>query len=188
MDNLTSSVFRPEALRRYGGEYDRAVLPRLVSPRTFLALWALLGLLLAAGGGAWAARVPQYASGTAVIVPPERGGPDGGALTAVAFLPPEHLARLRPGQTAFLDLEGPGQRAARPIVAVAPEILGPDAARQRFGADVASFVTRPAAVATVDPAPLPGGSAGAYPGSVYQAEVQVGSRRLLALVGRLFGG
>jgi hypothetical protein len=44
------SIFRAEAVRRYIQNHEEAVLPRLICPRTFLYLWILLGLLLAAGG------------------------------------------------------------------------------------------------------------------------------------------
>ena len=50
MEDVKRSVFRPETLRRYMEDRDRAVLPRWVSPRTFIALWVVLGLLVAAGG------------------------------------------------------------------------------------------------------------------------------------------
>ena len=43
-------IFRTDAVRRYIEGQQRAVLPRLVCPRTFLYLWILLGLLLLAGG------------------------------------------------------------------------------------------------------------------------------------------
>ena len=50
MEESRRPVFRPEALRRYTEGRDRALPLRWVSPRTFVALWVVLGLLVAAGG------------------------------------------------------------------------------------------------------------------------------------------
>jgi len=44
------SIFRPEALRRYAENQEKAILPRLVNPRAFIALWLLLGVCLFAAG------------------------------------------------------------------------------------------------------------------------------------------
>lgn len=53
-------IFRADAVRRYLEGQHRAVLPRLVCPRTFLYLWILLALLLLAGGlMTWFASGPQ---------------------------------------------------------------------------------------------------------------------------------
>lgn len=43
------SLYRARALQAWTGRRDRAVFPRLVSPRLFAALWAALALLGAAG-------------------------------------------------------------------------------------------------------------------------------------------
>jgi hypothetical protein len=47
------SIFRPEALRRYGESREHSVLPRLVCPRSFRYLWLLLAILLAVGFVVW---------------------------------------------------------------------------------------------------------------------------------------
>lgn len=52
-------IFRADAVRRYIQSQQRAVLPRLICPRTFLYLWVLLALLLlAASLVTWLARRP----------------------------------------------------------------------------------------------------------------------------------
>src|SRR5688572_16984073 len=120
-------IFRPAAIERYAGGRDKAVLPRLVSPRTFLALWALLGLLATAGVAAWSARTPVYASGPAVVLEPR----DNGVAVAVV-LPAVYHPLLRAGQPVFLDVSGGSRRVRRSIVMVEPQIISPDAARRRF--------------------------------------------------------
>jgi hypothetical protein len=194
MSDARRDVFRDRALRRYVDDRERAVLPRLVSPRTFLALWLLLGLLAGVGFVAWSTRVPVYAAGPAIVVTrkDEHRSEPGGVV--IVFLPAESLPHLRAGQTVYLDLDGAGARLARPILNVEPEISSPSHARRRFALDAvaAEAVGTPAAVVIVDPTPLPSGlPPTAYEGAVYRGQVQIATRRalsLLPLVGALVGG
>jgi hypothetical protein len=43
------SIFRAEALQRYAQNQEKVVLPHLVSPRAFVYLWLLAGLIMVAG-------------------------------------------------------------------------------------------------------------------------------------------
>lgn len=43
------AIFRSEAIRYYLEEQEKIVLPRLVSPHTFIYLWIVAVLLMAAG-------------------------------------------------------------------------------------------------------------------------------------------
>ena len=45
MNEMPKNVFRARSLRRYAEQREQAVLPQFVSPKVFLALWLLLGLL-----------------------------------------------------------------------------------------------------------------------------------------------
>ena len=187
-------IFRVDALRRYEQSREEPVLPRLVSPRTFIYLWSLLGLLVVSGFLAWFAQVPMYTSGSAVVVDGRGKTPSiGNEVLVVAFVPPEHLWRLRAGQTLFLQFDGGGKRIGRSIIAVEPEISSPDGAQSRFAlnAGTAPAITQPSAVAIARLAPLSAGlPAAAYVGSVYRAEIEIGSRRvisLLPLIGQFFG-
>lgn len=184
------SIFRPAAVRRYVQSREESVFPRLISPRTFIYLWILLGLLVASGLVAWFAQVPVYTSGLAVVVDwrgKARHIDDDVVL--VAFLPPEHL---QVGQNLLMQFDATSERLSRPIIAVEPEISSPDAARKRFALEggAALAITQPAVVAIAQLEPVPTDlPASAYVGSVYRVDVQVGSRRvisLLPLVGQLF--
>jgi hypothetical protein len=188
------SILRVDAIRRYARSREEAVLPRFVSPHTFVCLWILLGLLVASGFIAWCAQVPVYASGPAVVVDGRDKTPSiHEDFVVVAFLPTEHLSRLRVGQTMFLALDPAGRRLSRPILAVEPEISSPDAAQKRFAlhAGAALTLSQPVAVAIArwesPPTRLPASS---YAGSVYHVDIEVGSRRVMALlpfVGQFFG-
>ncbi|NJL43453.1 MAG: hypothetical protein HC935_09450 [Pseudanabaena sp. SU_2_4] len=126
----TRSIFRDDAVRRYIESRERAVLPRLVSPQIFLYLWALLGLVATSGLFAWFAKIPVYASGTAVVTRwqsqiSQTEGIDK-VPVLVVFLPPQYLSRLRPQQELFLKFAGIGDRFSRTILAVDTEIRSPD--------------------------------------------------------------
>jgi hypothetical protein len=49
MKSASRQIFRPDAVRRYIENQQKAVLPRCMGPHTFLYLWTLLGLLVLAG-------------------------------------------------------------------------------------------------------------------------------------------
>jgi hypothetical protein len=179
------SIYRAEAVRRYAQAREKSVLPRFVSPRTVLYLWFLLALLLASGFVAWLSSVPLYASGPAAVVERHHGGDAlSDDVVLVAFLPPENLSRLSPGQMLFVDLDGRGERVGMPVSAVEPEIMSPDLARQRYGLSswAGRVITQPAAVsiARLDRPPA-GRHSVTYVGSTYWVDVEVGSRRVISL-------
>ena len=193
VNTANRSIFRADAVRRHMQGRERSVLPRFISPRTFICLWVLLGLFLASGLVAWLTRVPVFTSGPAVVVDRDTDTPDmNEGVAIVAFLPPEDLSRLRVGQRMFFRYDRTGERVSRPIIAIEREITSPAAAQRRFdlSAGAAQTITRPAAVAVASlgplPAPLP---AHAYVGSVNRVDVEIGTRRVISLVplvGRLF--
>ena len=197
MSTTNRSIFRSDAVQRYIEARQKAILPRFVRPRVFAFMWLLLGLLLISGVTAWVAQVPIYAQGVGVVVHDaapfsENENQNEDQMAVVAFLPPEQLTHLHSGQTLFLHLTEQ-ERVSRSIVAVEPEIMSPAAAQKAFAlTDGAAMVIRqPSAVVQVPLQPLPNDwAASVYAGSVYQVEVEVGSRRvvsLLPVVGDFFG-
>lgn len=194
MTDIDRSIFRVDAVRHYAASKEKAVLPRIVAPGTMIYLWILIGLLLCAGIITWNTQVPVYASGSAVIVT-ERDEKSPVAQDNTFFLvsvPPEYLSRLHAGQRLFLRSGSTNVMASRPIVAVEPEISSPDALQRRFNlsAGAASAITRPSAVAIASLEPPPSGlPVSTYTGSVYEADVEIGTRRaisFLPLVNRFF--
>jgi len=197
MNSTNRSIFRSDAVQRYIEARQKAILPRFVRPRMFAFMWLLLGLLLASGVTAWMTQVPIYVQGVGVVV--HDGAPSSeneheneDQMAVVAFLPPEQLSHLHSGQTLFLHLTEQ-ERVSRSIVAVEPEIISPAAAQKAFGLTegAAMAILQPSAVVEVPLEPLPKDWAlSAYAGTVYQVEVEVGSRRLVSLlpvVGDFFG-
>src|SRR5260221_7076350 len=150
MNGTRRLIFRSEALRRYAQSRERPILLRLIAPPTFLCLWVLLGLLVMSGIVAWFAQVPVYTSGSAVVVDWKGSSPAiHDAVVLVVFLPAEDLSHLRIGQVLFLKLNPTGERVSRPLIAVEPEIVGPDAAQRQFALSALSarVITGPSAVA-----------------------------------------
>ncbi|MGB0384360.1 MAG: hypothetical protein ACPGWR_06005 [Ardenticatenaceae bacterium] len=209
MSTTNRSIFRSDAVQRYIEARQKAILPRFVRPRVFAFMWLLLGLLLMSGVTAWVAQVPIYAPGVALAVVVDDRVPSSenerenehenehedenqDQVAVVAFLPPEQLTHLHRGQTLFLQLTEQ-ERVSRSIVAVEPEIMSPAAAQKAFALTdgAAMLIRQPSAVVQVPLEPLPNDwAASVYAGSVYQVEVEVGSRRLVSLlpvVGEFFG-
>ncbi len=55
MNENPNAVFRTSSLRRHAEEQVQDDLPRFISPRIFLALWLLVGMLVGAGVAIWLA-------------------------------------------------------------------------------------------------------------------------------------
>lgn len=201
MKNSRRSIFRDDAVRRYVESREQTVLPRLVSPRTFIYLWFLLGLLGMSSIIAWFARVPVYASGSAVVVRwNKKNAPED--IVVAAFFPPQYLSRLRTTQKLFLHFDAMSisgafqneNRFNRSVIAVKPEISSPDVVQKQFAlsSGAAQRITQPAAVVIAQLKPIPTGlPASTYLGSVGRADFEVGSQRavsLLPLIGHFFAG
>jgi hypothetical protein len=199
MDDSKSSIFRASAVERHLQRQEETVLPRFISPPTWVCLWLLLGLLMAGGIVVWSAKTPVFTSGSALIsVWPERldsvyGQVGPGEMVVIAFLPPEYLSRLQIGQTLFLQPDRAGGRLGSKVIGVMPDVVSPEAARKMFAINAGGVrpLTQPSAVAIarfeLPPASPPATS---YAGSVYNVEVEVGSRRVISflpLIGHFFG-
>lgn len=185
MHDTARSIFRHDALRRYGEGREQSVLPRLVAPRTFRYLWYLVGLLLLSGLVAWSAPVPTYATGPAVVVrlpSTTQGAPE--SMMVIAFFPPQHCSHVRAARTLLLHFDTLGDRLNRPILAVEPEVASPEVAQQRFALPPGATLgmTWPATVVIAPLEPLPASvPASAYLGSIGRATVHVGSQQVVSL-------
>jgi hypothetical protein len=185
MDDTARSIFRHDALHRYGEGREQSVLPRLVAPRTFRYLWCLVGLLLLSGIVVWSVPVPTCAAGPAVVIRRQsttQGAPE--RMMVVAFFSPQYRSRVQTARTLLLHFDVLGARLNRPILAVGPEVASPEVVQQRFALppDALSGMTWPATVVMAPLEPLPAGvPASAYLGSIGRATVPAESRRIVAL-------
>ncbi len=162
---------------------EKDVVPHLISWPIIVSLWCLLGGLFAAGFFAWYAQVPTYVSGTGIII--AKGDmlqPAYEKTVAIVFLPPDQSPHLRTGLPVDIQIGSAGTHVQSTIAQIEPNIMSPDAIRQRYqldGAD-ALLITQPSKVViiklgTVQPAT-------AYAGSFLTARIEVGSQRLLPLL------
>jgi hypothetical protein len=186
MKSETTAIFRTAAAQRYLESQEKTVLPRLVAPPVFIGLWLLLGLLVAGAAVSWWAPVPVYVACPAVVVDWRNRFPAvAGDTAVVAFVPLESRARVKRGQKLFVQFEAADERLSQTVGFVDPQIISPDAAHQQFklNASAVSVISRPSAIAVAPlPAPPGGAASPAYVGSVYQVEIEVGSRRLISLL------
>jgi hypothetical protein len=184
------TIFRESALEAYRRNTTRDVLPRLTSWPAIACAWALIGVLGAVVVLTWSVRVPMYIGASGVILSgTDQVAGSGTETAAVLFVPPDQSGDLRIGQPVHGWIGSTDAPVAGAVIRIEPDLLGPDAARERYGlGDRADLVTQPSNVVIVRL--RQGLSPSAYGGSRVNAQIQVGTQRLLALfpgLGELFG-
>jgi hypothetical protein len=181
-------AFRTAAVERYQARRAVAAASLLRLPRAPLGPWLLAALLLTTLGAAWFARLPVYVSGVAVVMAPTAAPGEPSEVVVAALLPGESLASLRPGQTLYLQLGADGERLRRTVASVDPAVVSPDALPSHLGLGqlnrgVGMLLGGPVVVARARLEPLPPPLApSAYLGSVVPVQVEVGQRRVIALL------
>jgi hypothetical protein len=184
------SIFRETAVDAYRRRFDRDVVPRLRFRLTVACCWVLIAVLLAAALTAWAVRVPRYVSASGVVVTrsADRAGRETTRL-AIVFAPPRSGA-VRVGQPVRAQIGSSESSVAGAVASVSAGVIGPEAVSIRYRLHGGSALpSEPSRVVTVRlRTPLP---ARAYAGTRVTARIEVGSRRLLAVlpgVGKLLAG
>ncbi len=189
MWQLNSSIFRPDAIRNYVESKEKSVLPRLVSPRSFIFLWVLLSLTVVAGLLLGLAKVPAYSKAVIVVVK-ENGRREDGRVQMILWLPPEVLPRLKVGQKVFFRLQQDGDVKSRAISTVEPHISTTAELQKRFalGSEVSTNPVGPVAVAWLEAEPVSADLTNdRYVGGFYNARVEMGSERVLTVFSRSLG-
>ncbi len=175
------SLFRERALAQYQQRQQQTLLPRLMSPPVYLCSWILLSCLALAGGLAWWAQVPIFVSGSGVLQAQHAGSPSESAqVMALLFLSTSEASQVRVGQPVQLastDLQFTGT-----VSQIEPGAISPIEARQRYDlvGEAAASLTQPSVVVVVKPATAL--AASTYAGSLVEAQIQAGTRRVLTLV------
>ena len=95
MNQANRSIFRKEAIEEYIHEQENKVLLKFVSPRLFLCLWVILGLL--SGLGVWLcfAEVPILVSGRGMIIDQDKRISCQGQKPCIVAPPPASLPLQR---------------------------------------------------------------------------------------------
>lgn len=168
------AIFRKEAIEKYSQGRDKNVLPQFVLPPVFVFLWCLLALFISAGITAWLGQVPVYTSGVGVILDPSTSGNTAnGEMTAVIFITYSPSLHLQVGQPVNMQIGQAGPHISTAIGAVESQILSPSEVRKQFSVSV----TDPSIAAAV----VVESHLSLYSGSLVQAQIEVGSHRLLSL-------
>ncbi len=169
------AIFRKEAVEKYSQGRDKNVLPQFVLPPVFVFLWCLLALFVSAGVTAWLGQVPVYAisEGGILLDPGTSGSTANGEMAAVIFIPYSSSLHLQVGQPVNMQIGQTGPKISTAIGAVESQILSPSQVRKEF----AVAVTDPSIVVVV----AVESNLSSYSGSPVQAQVEIGSRRLLSL-------
>ena len=167
-------IFRKEAIEKYSQGRDKNVLPQFVLPPVFVFLWCLLALFVSAGVTAWLGQVPVYVTGVGVVLDPSTSGNiANGETTAVIFIPYSPSLHLQAGQPVNMQLGLAGPHITTAIEGVDSQVFSPSQVRKQFSV----IITDPAVAVTV----LVGSNLSLYTGSSVQAQIEVGSHRLLSL-------
>jgi hypothetical protein len=186
MKTSNRPIFRPEALRRYTEAREQSVLPKFVSPRIMVALWALVVLLILSGVAVWFTSTPVYASGLAIVVDTENKPLNIEEGTAIlVLLPPEAQPALDEGKIVLIQVNASSKPLKREIVAFEKDASKVNSILEGF--DLANHPAvakaQPAAVAIVRLEDMKENvPANDYVSTIFRADMQVGSRRIASLL------
>jgi hypothetical protein len=180
------AIFRPEAVRRYAEARGQSVLPKFVSPRIMLALWTIVVLLIFSGAALWFTSMPVYASGLAIVVDTENKPVNIEEGTAIlVLLPPEAQLALYKGKTILIQVNASSKPLKRKIVTFTKDASKVNSNLEEFDLDNHPMVAKeqPAAVAIVRLEDMKGNAlANDYVGTIFRADIRVGSRRIAFLL------
>jgi hypothetical protein len=185
MKTSNRQIFRPEAVRRYAEAREQSVLPKFVSPRIMVALWALVALLILSGVAVWFTSTPVYASGLAIVVDTRNKLADiEEGMAILVLLPPEAQPVLDEGKTILIQVNASSKPLKREIIAFEKDASKVSSILEEFDLDHHPAVAKaqPVAVAIVRLDDMQGNMpANDYIGTIFRADMQVGSRRIASL-------
>lgn len=186
MQGSNTRMFRSEALRRYLGRNDQAILLKLTSPKKFAILWLVLGLLIICLLLAWLTKIPTYAAGIVTMVNTVQEQPAGGSEVELLVLTaPETLGQLRAGQKVFFTLGASTRVAEARVIRVEPRVFSRQEVSDRFalGSDVPMDFRNLSVVALASMETVPAGlpRSGDF-SRYYKAQIETGSRPIIDLV------
>jgi len=182
MSQAQRPLFREHALKHYLQKREKDILPRLVSPPTFICGWFLLCLVVAVGVVAWLEKVPIFVNGSGIVLAQEQGNVSGDGGMVRIFLPASQARSIHVGETSLLQVGRTGPSFTTRIVHVEPGLLSPDDVHKRYGFNYYGMpvITEPSVA--VDVKVKPSVLSRLYAGSPVSAQVQIGTQRVLSLL------
>ena len=183
MATVDRSIFRKRALDKYMQRQELHVILRLVSPRMFLFLWALLLLAFGAGALVWSIQEPVTIQGKGVVVQPKAAnGKTGKAIVVLIIIPPDQQANLKVGQPVSINISSANITFNSTIQTVEDGVMSPAAITTQLNLPIplAQTLSGPSVVALAQVEPM--SLAQTYLGSQCQAQVQIGTQSALSVL------
>jgi hypothetical protein len=183
MASVDRSIFRKRALDKYMQRQELHVILRLVSPRMFVFLWALLLLSIGAGTLVWSIQEPVIIQGKGVVVQPKAAnGKNGTAIVVLIILPPAQQANLKVGQSVSITITSANITFTSTIQNVEAGVMSPAAITTQLNLPIplAQTLSGPSVVALAPVEPM--SLAQTYLGSQCQAQVQIGTQSALSIL------
>lgn len=184
-----AGLFRRAAINRYIiGDQD-PVLLRLVTPKAFLLLWVIVGLLFVGVSIGWLCKVPVLQPGLAIMIhcPKQARQVSSAKLCAAVLSPSKRLTNPKPGDSFSGRLKGSDVILQGTIKSVEPYPSSVTDIRRRYPSMTTSGeVTTPQSIsiATVDLSSTEG-TPDQYLGSLVNVTLQTGSERVMHLIWQL---
>jgi hypothetical protein len=189
MVGTRQSIFRDKAVKHYNQGRKKDVLPNFSSIPAAIFAWALLASLIVTGLVASLGQVPVFLPGSGIVLGSGSASSATNAnsgVSALAFFPPEQLAKLQPGQKVQLLVGASSSQVSGTVAQVLPAPTNLAAALTQYGLNVgsgSSLSSQKFAVALIKL----GTSASLDPGSTGVVQVSVGTQSLFsALTGITF--
>jgi len=183
MASVDRSIFRKRALDKYMQRRELHVILRLVSPRMFVFLWALLLLSIGAAALVWSIQEPVIVQGKGVVVQPKAAnGKTGKAIVVLIILPPDQQANLRVGQPVTINITSANITFTSTIQNVEAGVMSPAAITTQLNLPIplAQTLSGPSVVALAPVEPM--SLAQTYLGSQCQAQIQIGTQSALSML------
>jgi len=176
------SIFRESAVKKHRQRQEQGVLLRVYSPPVWALCWIVLLLLFGAVGFAWSVTVPVSVQGQGVVIEQGPTGQAEGEVVAILFFSPGQLAGLHVGQPATVSIGSTSTSMAGSVEQVGTALISPSEARSRYNLQggLAQVITGPSLVVTISIGPA--ASARIFAGSLCDAQIQIGSQRVLSLL------
>ncbi len=183
MATVDHSIFRKRAVEKYMQRRELNVILRLVSPRMFVFLWALLLLAVGAGALVWSIQEPIVVQGKGVVVQPKAAnGQAGQTIVVLMLLPPDQQANLKAGQPVSINITSANITFNSTIQNVEAGVMSPAAITTQLNLPVqlTQTLSGPSVVAVAPVVPM--SLAKTYLGSQCDTQVQIGTQSVLSIL------
>lgn len=170
-----NSIFRSKTVQKYLQSREKSVLPHIIAPPFFTCAWIIITLLMMAAMAIWFVQVPLYINGSGII-PTTDTKTNNNEATAIILLPVSEASQVREGFPVQIRIGQMTTPIASRIDHIDQKPLSPDMIRKKYSVMIAD----PSIAITVGLGPDI--AKDLYTGSTVQAEIQIGSQSVLALI------